>query len=354
MNEIYRGRGVAILGPFPPRPGGVSVQCEILASCLAAAGAQVTRINSDAPEIRRRGRAGKLLLPFAQVISIWRQMRRTRANWQVLHVHAASWWGFMPAVLALSARRWRTRLVISYHGGEAARFLSRWGWLAQPVLRRYDTVLTLTPTQARVFAGHGIASAVVPNIVPIDDFPFRPHGPLAPRLLWLRQLEPRYRPADALAIFKRIQQTHPQAELVMAGGGSLMAELAAQVEREKLAGVRLIGHLSPDAIPVAYAAADLFLNTSAIDNLPLTLIEAAASGLPIVTTDAGAIPDLIENGETGLLAPVGDVEALSAAILRLLHDAELARKLSINGRANAERFSWEQVGPLLAQAYALE
>ncbi len=354
MKPSFQGAGIAILGPFPPRPGGVSVQCGILADCLEDAGARVTRINTDLPWLRGKGRAGRLLLPPAQVLAVARRLYATRREWQVLHVHAASWWGFMPAVVGLLARRWGKRLALSYHGGEAAAFLYRYGWLARPVLRRYDALLALTPTQARLFAQHGLQACVVPNIVPIHGFGFRPRGPLAPNLLWLRQLEPRYRPADALAVFARVQAVYPDASLTFAGGGTLASELQRQAEGEHLTGVNFCGHLSADAIAPAYAAADIFLNTSAIDNLPLTLIEASASGLPVVSTNAGAIPDLIQHGENGLLAAVGDVEALAGHILRLLAGPDLARRLSLAGRANAERFAWEQVGPALAAVYGVE
>ncbi len=353
MTSPFFDAGIAILGPFPPRPGGVSVQCAILADCLERDGARVTRVNTDLPRLRQQGRAGRLLLPLAQVFAIARQLRATRADWQVLHVHAASWWGFMPAVVGLLSRGWGKRLVLSYHGGEAAAFLARLGWLARPLLQRYDALLALTPSQARLFAQVGLHARVVPNIVPIQNFSFRPRGPLAPNLLWLRQLESRYRPADALAVFARIQAVHPAATLSLAGGGSLMTELRRQVEAEQRAGVRFCGHLDAAAVAPTYDAADIFLNTSAIDNLPLTLIEASASGLPVVSTSAGAIPDLIRQEENGLLAPVGDVEGLAGHILRLLADPDLARRLSVAGRANAERFAWEQVGTDLATAFGL-
>jgi phenylacetate-CoA ligase len=353
MTAPFFGAGVAILGPFPPRPGGVSVQCDILAGCLESDGASVTRVNTDLPRWRQRGRAGRLLLPLAQVPAIARHLRATCDDWQVLHVHAASWWGFMPAAAGLLARRWGKRLVLSYHGGEAAAFLSRLGWLARPVLRRYDALLALTPTQARLFAQHGLPAQVLPNIVPIQNFIFRPRGPLSPNLLWLRQLEPRYRPADALAVFAQVRAIHPAATLTLAGGGSLMTELERQVETEQLAGVRFCGHLDAAAVAPTYDAADIFLNTSAIDNLPLTLIEAGASGLPVVSTGAGAIPDLIRQEENGLLAAVGDVEGLSGHILRLLADPALAQRLSLAGRANAERFTWEQVGQSLCEVYGV-
>lgn len=352
MISSFHDAGIAILGPFPPRPGGVSVQCAILADCLENAGARVTQVNTDLPRLRGRGRIGRLLLPPAQMLAVARRLYATRRDWQVLHVHAASWWGFMPAVMGLLARRWGKRLTLSYHGGEAAAFLARYGWLARPVLRRYDALLALTPTQARLFAQHGLQARVVPNIVPIQGFSFRPRGPLTPNLLWLRQLEPRYRPADALSVFARVQAAHPDATLTMAGGGSMAAELRGQVERQHLTGVNFCGHLDAAAIAPTYAAGDIFLNTSAIDNLPLTLIEASASGLPVVSTDAGAIPDLIRHGENGLLAAVGDVDALAGHILRLLAGPDLARRLSLAGRANAERFAWEQVGGELLEVYS--
>ncbi len=352
MVEPFAGAGIAILGPFPPRRGGVAVQCGTLADCLVAAGANVIRINTDLPSWRRR-RWGRLLLPLVQIISIFRQLRQTRSHWQILHVHAASWWGFMPVVVGLAARGWRKRLVITYHGGEVAAFLSRFGWLARPVLRRYHSLLALTPLQSSVFAAHGLPAQVVPNIVPVERFLFRPRAGVSPRLLWLRQLEPHYRPADALAVLAHVQSQYPEATLTLAGDGSLAAELRAQVERERLPGVIFSGHLQPAVIAPTYAAADIFLNTSAIDNLPLTLIEASACGLPIVSTNAGAIPDLIGDGENGLLASVGDVDALAAHVLHLLSDPNLARRLSLAARKNAERFSWAAVSPLLARAYGL-
>lgn len=343
--------GVAVVGPFPPRPGGVSVQCATLAAQLAAAGLSVTRINTDLPAWRHGWR--RRLFPLAQVLALAWRIRRSRQRWQVMHVHAASWWGFMPAVVALPAVGRGSRRVLSYHGGEAPAFLARWGWLARPVLRRYDAVLALTSTQARLFAAHGIPTRIVPNIVPVERFPFRRRSRLRPRLVWVRQFEPVYRPLDALEVLAQVQTHHPEATLTMVGDGSLLPALRRAVADRNLHGVTLPGRLPPEALPAVYDEADLFLNTSSVDNLPLSLIEAAACGLPIVSTAAGAIPDLIADGENGLLAPVGDVAALAAAILRLLADPTLAASLSAAGRPTAERFTWSAIAPALFAAYGL-
>ena len=343
---------LAILGPFPPRPGGVSVQCALLADALTGEGAQVARINTDLPGWRGKGwRRGAF--PLAQVAHVLRELHRTRDRWDILHVHAASWWGFMPAVAGLMARRWGKRLVLTYHGGEAAIFMARYGRLARSALMRYDAFLTLTPTQAAIFQAYGLAPQVIPNIVPLARFHFRPRGPVQPRILWLRHLEPRYRPQDALTLFARLRQRIPHVALTLAGGGAQLVGLQARARAQGWTGVRFTGPASSQQVLDLYDDADIFLNTSAVDNLPLTLIEASASGLPIVSTDAGAIPDLIQDGVNGLLAPVGDVDALASHILRLLSDADLARALSLAARANAVRFDWPHIAPHLARVYGL-
>ncbi len=343
--------GVALVGPFPPRPGGVSVQCATLAAQLAASGLRVTRLNTDLPTWRRGWR--RRLFPLGQVPALIWRIRRSRRQWQILHVHAASWWGFMPAVVALLAAGRRQRRVLTYHGGEAAAFLARWGRPVRAVLRRYEAVLVLTPTQARLFAAHGISVHIVPNILPIERFPFRLRSQLQPRLLWVRHLEPVYRPLDALDVLARVQRHHPTATLTMVGDGTLMPALRQTIAERNLRGVFLPGRLPPEALPAVYDEADLFLNTSSVDNLPLSLLEAGACGLPIVSTAAGAIPDLITDGENGLLAPVGAGEALAAAVLRLLAEPALAASLSAAGRRNAERFTWAAVAPALFAAYGL-
>ncbi len=339
---------IAILGPFPPRPGGVARQCAILAEHLQQAGAQVIPLNTDLPTWRGRSLA-RPFFPLAQVMHGWRVLGRTRHQWDILHVHAASWWGFMPAVLGLRARAWGKRLVLTYHGGEAAAFMAKHGAWAWAVLQRYDRLLTLTPTQARIFQAHGLTPLIVPNIVPLEQFTFRLRGPVQPRLLWLRLMEDRYRPQDALAVLARVREVHPHAELTLVGGGTHLAQLRAHSPP----GARFLGQQPFHALPALYDAAEIFLNTSAVDNLPLTLIEASVSGLPIVSTDAGAIPDLIVHGQQGLLARVGDVDTLAGHVLRLLDDSRLAQRLSKAAHENAQRFHWEAIAPLLARAYDL-
>ena len=93
------------------------------------------------------------------------------------------------------------------------------------------------------------------------------------------------------------------------------------------------------------SAVDIFINTSHVDNMPVAVLEGGALGLPVVSTTVGGITHLLKDGETALLTSDGDVEAMVAAIQRLLRDPDLAGRLSTAGRRLAERSSWEQVRP---------
>ena len=90
---------------------------------------------------------------------------------------------------------------------------------------------------------------------------------------------------------------------------------------------------------------DIFLNTNNIDNMPVTVLEACAMGLPVVATKVGGIPDLLTDEETALLVPDNDVESMAAAIYRLLNEPGLPGRLSANGRQLAECTSWSNVYP---------
>jgi glycosyltransferase involved in cell wall biosynthesis len=98
-------------------------------------------------------------------------------------------------------------------------------------------------------------------------------------------------------------------------------------------------------VPDALAGGDIFLNTSHFDNTPVSVIEAMACGLPVVSTNVGGIPYLLEHGKTALLIQPGNVGEMAAVVTRLVTDPDLGARLSANGRKLAESFDWEVVLP---------
>jgi glycosyltransferase involved in cell wall biosynthesis len=170
----------------------------------------------------------------------------------------------------------------------------------------------------------------------------------------MRSFHPIYNPLMALRVLRRVRETLPDATLTMGGQDKgLAAGLRRDAARLGVAdAVRFVGFLDLAGKAREGGAADIFINTSRIDNTPVAVIEAGAMGLPVVSTDVGGIRDLLSDGVSGLLVPDGDVDAMADAILRLVGDPPLAERLSTNGRVLAETSSWEHVRACWARLFA--
>jgi glycosyltransferase involved in cell wall biosynthesis len=147
--------------------------------------------------------------------------------------------------------------------------------------------------------------------------------------------------ATALRTLAQVVGRGIKARLVLVGEGpeeSTIRQLVHQYNLESR--VCLLG-LRTD-IPRLLSAADLFLLTSVSEGIPLTLIEAMAVGLPIISTRVGGVEEVIEDGKTGLLAPRGDDAALAEKVLHLLHDGSLRRQMGEFGRARAQALFSDQ------------
>jgi glycosyltransferase involved in cell wall biosynthesis len=131
----------------------------------------------------------------------------------------------------------------------------------------------------------------------------------------------------------------------------LEAEIRDLVRQLNLSGVNFAGVASRQDIGRAYDRADIFVNASNLDNMPVSILEAFASGIPVVTTAPEAIPYIVDHGRTGLLSAPGDPAALAKNVLRLLSDSELATRLAQNAFAESSRYQWESVREQWLKAY---
>lgn len=336
----------------------MSVQAEKLASRLAGEGVAVEvlptnprpprglRFVAAVPGLRTAVREAQYLFLLA---------RKLPQGGVVHHFSASGLYFFMHSVpLLLLAYLGKNRVVLNYRGGKAAAFLERWGWLAAPLLRRADYIAVPSEYLRRVFREHGLAASLLPNLADIELLPYRERASLAPRLIVTRQLEPMYNLECVLRAFRIVRRRFPQAELAVAGAGSEEARLRGLVEEWGLRGVRFHGAVPPRDLAQLYAANDIFVNASLVDNFPAALVEAACCGLPIITSKAGGIPDMIRDRVHGRLVELNDHEALAGAVIELLERPDYARQLAAAARRWAEHFSWENVFPSLLSHYGFD
>lgn len=158
-----------------------------------------------------------------------------------------------------------------------------------------------------------------------------------------------------LDAFARLQASHPEARLRIVGGGPELPRLRARARELGLGDrVTFLGEVPDDgAVRREYLAADLFCLPSLQEGFGIAYLEAMAAGLPVVATRAAAVPEVVPDGEVGLLVPPRDPEALAAALARLLDDTDLRRRLGQAGRRRVERYDWKTVAGEFLEALGL-
>lgn len=170
---------------------------------------------------------------------------------------------------------------------------------------------------------------------------------LRPRLLWVRAFDAIYNPQMAIRVLQRLTSHYPNARLCMVGpdkDGSMEACKKLATKLDLAERVRFTG-LLPKAEWIALSAEyDIFLNTTTVDNTPVSVIEAMALGLPVVSTNVGGIPYLINDGKEGMLVERGDVDGMCNALIEIIGQRALAAQLSRSGRKKAESCEIVKVG----------
>lgn len=276
----------------------------------------------------------------AYVASLLRHIRK----YDVIHVFSASYTSFVlaPTPALLAARLFRRPAILNYRSGEAQDHFRRWR-TAAPTARLAERMVVPSGYLVDVFREFGFEAQPIANSVDLSRYRFRVRSPARPRFLANRNFAPLYNVGCILRAFRIIQDAEPEAHLVVAGDGEERAMLHGLAQELDL-NVTFLGQVPPERMAELYDEADVYLNSSSIDNMPNSIVEAFASGIPVVSTDAGGIPYMVDSGRTGLLVPVDDHQALAAAALRVVREPELAEQFSRQGREQCEaQYAWGSV-----------
>ena len=346
---------IAMVGPLPPPSGGMANQTRQLAELLRFEGVQVEVVGTNPPY--RPAFVGRLLgvralfrmVPY--LVALWRAFGRA----QLVHVMANSGWSWhlfaAPAIWV--AHHKRVPVVVNYRGGNAEQFFADSFARIKPALALASTVVVPSRFLASVFARYGVATRIVPNIIDLARFPPRSCTPAAPHLIVTRNLEPIYDVGTAIRAFAIVRKRHPDARLTVAGSGPARVDLEAlAVELGVADGVTFSGSLDNREISALYRSASLMLNPSTVDNMPISILEAWASCVPVVSTNVGGVPYLVDEGRNALLVDARRPDAMAEAVLRVLESPTLASSLAEAGRAAAERCAWPYVREAWFDIYA--
>lgn len=195
------------------------------------------------------------------------------------------------------------------------------------------------------FKERGFSNLVhIPNTITIENYEFLNRDKPEYRLLWVRSFAEIYNPKMALEIVALLKEKGKKVSLCMVGPDKDgIMEICKKIALEKKLPVTFTGLLKKEEWIELSKEYDIFINTTNFDNMPVSVMEAMALGMPVVSTDVGGMPYLIENGVNGILVPPKDPEVFAKAIVELVENPVKSEAISNNARSSVERLDWSEV-----------
>jgi glycosyltransferase involved in cell wall biosynthesis len=341
---------LGLVGPQPPPNGGMAMQTSQLARLLAHEGVQVELVTTNAPyRPAIAGRIKGLRALFRLIPYLWR-IWRLAGKVDVIHLMANSgfsWQLFAAPVIWIGWLR-GTPVIVNYRGGEAREYLTTSARWVTPTMRKAVSLVVPSGFLQAVFQEFGMYAAIIPNIIDLDTFRPADEPPTGTSftLVITRNLESIYGIETAIRALAAVREALPAVQLKIAGIGPLAGELERLVEELGLSDrVVFLGRLERHQVVELYHNAHAMLNPSRVDNMPNSVLEALACGVPVISTNVGGVPYIVEDARTALLVPPDDVQGMAQAIRRLCTDDALRAQLRENGRRAVAQYAWPEVRP---------
>lgn len=326
-----------LIGNFLSSTGGKRSVCEDLAQELQSLGWNTT-CASD------RTRALPKLRHILQ--TIWSQ----RHAYSVAQVDVFSGRAFIWAIAACALLRALSRpYVLTLHGGNLPKFATKWPRPMRWMIKHAAAVTAPSNYLLREFLPWRPDLQLLPNGMSLKGYPFRLRSRVSPRLIWVRSFHEMYNPIMAVDAIAELAERYPDIHLTMIGpdrGDGSMERTSMRIEERKVSRfVTIVPGVMKSQLPPMLDQADIFLNTTNIDNAPVTVYEALACGLCVVSTNVGGIPDMLTDRKNALLVPRNDVKALTSAIDELLSGQVDCAGLSNEAYRTARQSDWSVVMP---------
>ena len=252
------------------------------------------------------------------------------------------WYAF---IISQMCRWFKLKYVPILHGGDLPNRLRKSPKLSELIFKNAYKNSAPSGYLLEAFKNKGYAEIVfIPNTIELENYPFELRYDSSPQILWVRSLCDIYNPEMALKVFYEIKKEFPEATLCMVGPDKVnilpkLKELAKQLNLE----VTFTGKMKKAEWVALSKNYSVFINTTHFDNTPVSVMEAMALGLPVVSTNVGGIPYLLEDHKTALLVDDNDVQAMVDGIKKLTNDPKFKDQMVQNALEMVSAFDWNAV-----------
>ncbi len=286
---------------------------------------------------------------FRMLDFLWTSLyHRDSYNVAAVEVYSglAFWWAFF---LSIFLRLLKKPVILTLHGGKLLEFFQMHKQTFGKFLNAASYVTTPSKYLLESFKSIRPSIIYIPNGIEISNYELNTRSNAKPKLIWLRAFHSIYSPVTAIEVLHLLSKEYPAATLTMIGpdkeDGSCRDVNQKIIDYKLDDKVVITGPIPKEKVGKYLSHGDVFLNTTLYESFGVSVLEAAACGLCIVTTNVGELSYLWEDGVDALLVPPNDSEAMAEAVKRIFTEPGLAAKLSLNARKKAEKFDWSIVLP---------
>lgn len=329
---------ILLVGNFLSKSTGVVNVGEGLAKKLEEAGYAVY----TASQVKNR------LLRFCDILyTTW----RLRDQYRVAQVDVFSGPSFIWAEAACFLMgAMGKRYILTLHGGNLPSFAQLHPGRVGRLLRSAPAVTVPSRYLFEQMKAYREDLILLPNPIELQNYPLHLRQTLSPRLVWLRSFHSIYNPSLVPQVLARLAPKYPHVKIDMLGpdkgDGSMQAMLSLADQLGVRDRIEIHGAVPKEQVPEYLNRGDIFLNTTNFDNVPVSVLEAMACGLNIVSTNAGGLPYLLDNHVDSLLVPPDNADQMALAIAQLLESPGFATELALEARRKVEKFDWCEILPL--------
>lgn len=330
---------VLIIANYQPSVGGISVQVELLHKYLnSEEGYQVDIFSLKGSIVKR----------IFLILKLFFIVRK----FDLLHVHACSDRGFLPAMVgAYIGKIYKKKTILTYHGGGADAFFARKNNLVKNTLQKFDSVIVLSGYLKNIFDHYNLPCIVIPNIAEFDANLYKAKTHIESKYISVRHLRELYNVKCILKAFEKVKKIIPSATLTILGDGDQKEMLQNWVIKHNLKDVVFVGAVPHDKMNEYLSQNDIFLTAPKTDNMPMSILEAYNAGLLVISSNVGGVPYMLNDNETGLLFESENADELAKKMIHSVQNKQHAIEMIQNAYQSLDMYKWENIKEKLLEIY---
>ncbi len=274
-------------------------------------------------------------------------------KFDIVHLHGSSNLGFYPIALGIIASKffYNKRTIVTYHGGGAKPFLEKHNSFIKRILNKADYITVMSGYLEKIFKEFNIETVILRNLIDIEILTDTNINFDTPKLVSIRSLEENYNIEDIIQAFVLVKNKYQNAELKIIGGGSKYNELLGFSKSLNISNIEFKRKISNEDIQKEILKSNIFVTVPSFDNQPMSILEAFATGIPVISSNVGGIPYMINNEENGFLVDINKPGQIAEKVFKIMDNKNLVDKVIENGKKEVSNYQWDSIKSILFKLY---